>query len=158
MQYVFCNHCGHRNPPTSTFCSSCGAVLDKPSMRTNVLPKTDPLLDGLGDDDNAVVRAGEIAPGEVMLVVRQGPEIGTRYSLDGDQVSVGRVPGNDIQLDDVTVSRQHAVLVRQGSAWLVRDLGSLNGTYVNSARVDEAVVQHGDEVQVGRFRLVAFFG
>ena len=158
MQYVFCNHCGHRNPPTSTFCSSCGAVLDKPSMRTNVLPKTDPLLDGLGDDDNAVVHAGEIAPGEVMLVVRQGPEIGTRYSLEGDQVSVGRVPGNDIQLDDVTVSRQHAVLVRQGSAWLVRDLGSLNGTYVNSTRVDEAVVQHGDEVQVGRFRLVAFFG
>lgn len=158
MQYVFCNHCGHRNPPTSTFCSSCGAALDKPSMRTNVLPKTDPLLDGLGDDDNAVVHAGEIAPGEVMLVVRQGPEIGTRYSLEGDQVSVGRVPGNDIQLDDVTVSRQHAVLVRQGSAWLVRDLGSLNGTYVNSARVDEAVVQHGDEVQVGRFRLVAFFG
>ena len=127
-------------------------------MRTNVLPKTDPLLDGLGDDDNAVVHAGEIAPGEMMLVVRQGPEIGTRYSLEGDQVSVGRVPGNDIQLDDVTVSRQHAVLVRQGSAWLVRDLGSLNGTYVNSARVEEAVVQHGDEVQVGRFRLVAFFG
>lgn len=127
-------------------------------MRTNVLPKTDPLLDGLGDDDNAVVHAGEIAPGEVMLVVRQGPEIGTRYSLDGDQVSVGRVPGNDIQLDDVTVSRQHAVLVRQGSAWLVRDLGSLNGTYVNTVRVDEAVLQHGDEVQVGRFRLVAFFG
>ena len=150
--------CGHRNPPESSFCSSCGAVLDKPSLRTNVLPKTDPLLDGLGDDDNAVVHAGEIAPGEVMLVVRQGPEIGTRFSLEGDQVTVGRVPGNDIQLDDVTVSRQHAVLVRQGAAWLVRDLGSLNGTYVNSERVDESVVQHGDEVQIGRFRLVAFFG
>lgn len=133
-------------------------MLDKPSLRTNVLPKTDPLLDGLGDDDNAVVHAGEIAPGEVMLVVRQGPEIGTRFSLEGDQVTVGRVPGNDIQLDDVTVSRQHAVLVRQGAAWLVRDLGSLNGTYVNSERVDESVVQHGDEVQIGRFRLVAFFG
>lgn len=133
-------------------------MLDKPSLRTNVLPKTDPLLDGLGDDDNAVVHAGEIAPGEVMLVVRQGPEIGARFSLDGDQVTVGRVPGNDIQLDDVTVSRQHAVLVRQGAAWLVRDLGSLNGTYVNSERVDESVVQHGDEVQIGRFRLVAFFG
>ena len=133
-------------------------MLDKPSLRTNVLPKTDPLLDGLGDDDNAVVHAGEIAPGEVMLVVRQGPEIGTRFSLESDQVTVGRVPGNDIQLDDVTVSRQHAVLVRQGAAWLVRDLGSLNGTYVNSERVDESVVQHGDEVQIGRFRLVAFFG
>ncbi|MFM8906085.1 MAG: FHA domain-containing protein [Actinomycetota bacterium] len=158
MQYVFCNQCGHRNPPSSTFCSSCGAVLDKPSLRTNVLPKTDPLLDGLGDEDNAIVHGGEVAPGEVQLVVRQGPEIGTRYTLEGDQVSVGRVPDNDIQLDDFTVSRQHAVFVRQGDAWLVRDLGSLNGTYVNSRRVDESVVQHGDEIQVGRFRLVAFFG
>jgi len=158
MHYVFCNQCGHRNPPVSTFCSACGAVLDKPSLRTNVLPKTDPLLDGIGDHDNAVVQGSELRPGEAMLVVRQGPEIGTRYALEGDQVTVGRVPDNQIQLDDFTVSRQHAVLVRQGDAWLVRDLGSLNGTYVNNARVDEAVVRHGDEVQVGRFRLVAFFG
>lgn len=158
MQYVFCNHCGHRNPPSSTFCSSCGAVLDKPSLRTNVLPKTDPLLDGLGDDDNAVVVAGEVAPGEVMLVVRQGTDIGLRFTLEGDQVTVGRIPDNSIQLDDFTVSRQHAVLVKQGGAWLVRDLGSLNGTYVNAERVEESVLQHGDEVQIGRFRLVAFFG
>lgn len=158
MQYVFCNHCGHRNPPSSTFCSSCGAVLDKPSLRTNVLPKTDPLLDGLGDDDNAVVAAGEVAPGEVMLVVRQGTDIGLRFTLEGDQVTVGRIPDNTIQLDDFTVSRQHAVLVKQGGSWLVRDLGSLNGTYVNAERVDEAALEHGDEVQIGRFRLVAFFG
>jgi hypothetical protein len=158
MEYVFCNHCGHRNPPSSTFCSSCGAVLDKPSLRTNVLPKTDPLLDGIYDDDNAVVHAGEIDPGEVMLVVRQGPEIGTRYSLHGDSVTVGRVPDNDIQLDDFTVSRQHAVLVRQNQDWILRDLGSLNGTYVNNERVDESVVRHGDALQIGRFHLVVFFG
>lgn len=158
MQYVFCNHCGHRNPPSSTFCSSCGAVLDKPSLRTNVLPKTDPLLDGLLDDDNAVVHAGEVDPGEVMLVVRQGPEIGTRYTLHGDSVSVGRVPDNDIQLDDFTVSRQHAVLVRENQDWILRDLGSLNGTYVNNERVDECIVRHGDALQIGRFHLVAFFG
>ena len=158
MQYVFCNHCGHRNPPSSTFCSSCGAVLDKPSLRTNVLPKTDPLLDGLLDDDNAVVHAGEVEPGEVMLVVRQGPEIGTRYTLHGDSVSVGRVPDNDIQLDDFTVSRQHAVLVRENQDWILRDLGSLNGTYVNNERVDECIVRHGDALQIGRFHLVAFFG
>lgn len=158
MQYVFCNHCGHRNPPSSTFCSSCGAVLDKPSLRTNVLPKTDPLLDGLLDDDNAVVHAGEVDPGEVMLVVRQGPEIGTRYTLHGDSVSVGRVPENDIQLDDFTVSRQHAVLVRENQDWILRDLGSLNGTYVNNERVDECIVRHGDALQIGRFHLVAFFG
>ena len=158
MHYVFCNQCGHRNPPASTFCSSCGAVLDKPSLRTNVLPKTDPLLNGIYDDDNAVVRAGEVEAGEVMLVVRQGPEIGTRYMLVGDKVSVGRVPDSDIQLDDFTVSRQHAVLVREGNDWLLRDLGSLNGTYVNNERVEEAVVRHGDAIQIGRFRLVAFFG
>jgi predicted component of type VI protein secretion system len=132
--------------------------LDKPSLRTGVLPKTDPLLDGIYDDDNAVVREGDVAPGEVMLVVRQGPEIGTRYSLVGDHMSVGRVPDNDIQLDDFTVSRQHAVFVKQGAAWLVRDLGSLNGTYVNNERVDESVVAHGDAVQIGRFHLIAFFG
>ncbi len=158
MQYVFCNQCGHRNPPSSAFCSACGAVVDTPSMHTNVLAKTDPLLDGVYDDDNAIVHSGEIAPGEALLVVRQGPEIGTRYSLVGDQISVGRVPDNDVQLDDFTVSRQHAVFVRQANVWLVRDLGSLNGTYVNNRRVDEAVVQHGDDVQIGRFRLVAFFG
>ena len=158
MQYVFCNQCGHRNPPVSTFCSTCGAVLDKPSLCTNVLPKTDPLLDGIGDKDNAVVQGSELLPGEAMLVVRQGPEIGTRYTLDGVHITVGRVPDNQIQLDDFTVSRQHAIFVRQGDAWLVRDLGSLNGTYVNNVRVDESVVRHGDEVQVGRFRLVAFFG
>ena len=133
-------------------------MLDKPSLRTSVLPKTDPLLDGVHDSDNAIVRGADLAPGEVMLVVRQGPEIGTRYSLVGEQVSVGRVPDNHIQLDDVTVSRQHAVLVQQAGAWLIRDLGSLNGTYVNNQRVDESVVQHGDDVQIGRFRLVAFFG
>jgi predicted component of type VI protein secretion system len=132
--------------------------LDKPSLRTGVLPKTDPLLDGIYDDDNAVVREGDVAPGEVMLVVRQGPEIGTRYSLVGDHMSVGRVPDNDIQLDDFTVSRQHAVFVKHGAAWLVRDLGSLNGTYVNNERVDESVVAHGDAVQIGRFHLIAFFG
>ena len=60
MEYVFCNQCGHRNPPSSTFCSACGAVVDKPSLRTSVLPKTDPLLDAVGDDDNAVVYGGEV--------------------------------------------------------------------------------------------------
>jgi pSer/pThr/pTyr-binding forkhead associated (FHA) protein len=127
-------------------------------MRTNVLPKTDPLLDAVGDEDNAVVRDGEVEPGETMLVVRQGPEIGTRYSLVGDAVTVGRIPDNHIQLDDVTVSRQHAVFIRAGDRWLVRDLGSLNGTYVNNERVEESVIRHGDDLQIGRFRLVAFCG
>jgi hypothetical protein len=158
VEYVYCNACGHRNPPQSVFCSACGTVLDAPTHRTIVLPKTDPLQDAPGSADNAVIGAREVAPGEVMLVVRQGDVMGTRFALTGDQVAVGRIPDNDIVLDDVTVSRRHAVLVNESGKWMVRDLRSLNGTYLNHVRVDEAVINHGDELQVGKYRLVAFFG
>lgn len=158
VEYVYCNSCGHRNPPQSVFCSACGTVLDSPTHRTIVLPKTDALQDAPGSADNAVVAANELAPGEVMLVVRQGDDMGTRFALRTDEVSVGRVPDNDIVLDDVTVSRRHALLVRNGDTWLVRDLRSLNGTYLNQKRVDEAAFAHGDELQIGKYRLVAFFG
>lgn len=158
VEYVFCNSCGHRNPPQSVFCSACGTVLDSPTHRTIVLPKTDALQDAPGSADNAVVGTNELAPGEVMLVVRQGDVMGTRFALHGDEVSVGRIPDNEIVLDDVTVSRRHAVLVRNGDSWLVRDLRSLNGTYLNQKRVDEAHFGHGDELQIGKYRLVAFFG
>ena len=84
--------------------------------------------------------------------------MGTRFALRSDEVTVGRVPDNDIVLDDVTVSRRHAMLVRNAGTWLVRDLRSLNGTYLNQKRVDEAAFAHGDELQIGKYRLVAFFG
>ncbi len=158
MEYVYCNACGHRNPPQSVFCSACGTVLDAPTHRTIVLPKTDALQDAPGSADNAVFNVREVAPGEVMLVVRQGDVMGTRFALTGEQVTIGRIPDNDIVLDDVTVSRRHAVLANESGEWIVRDLRSLNGTYLNHARVDEAVINHGDELQVGKYRLVAFFG
>lgn len=158
MEYVFCNSCGHRNPPQSVFCSACGTVLDTPIHRTIVLPKTDTLQDAPGSADNAVVAGSELSPGEVMLVVRQGDVMGLRFTLRSDEASVGRVPDNDIVLDDVTVSRRHAVLTKSGDGWIVRDLRSLNGTYLNQKRVDEAYFGHGDELQIGKYRLVAFFG
>ena len=89
-----------------------------------------------------------------MFVVRQGPKRGSRIALDTDEVSIGRHPESDIFLDDVTVSRRHAVIRRVGNEFHVSDAGSLNGTYVNQSRVETATLADGDEVQIGKFKLV----
>jgi len=155
MDSVFCNKCGHRNPPASSFCSACGSVLDVPGDATTiVLTRPDPLQDAPGHDDDAVVDIGQITRGEALLVVRDGPEVGRRYRLHGDIVTIGRNPENDIALDDITVSRRHASVHRRGSDYHVKDAGSLNGTYVNQRRVDDAPLGQGDEVQIGKFRMV----
>jgi len=95
-----------------------------------------------------------LPPRTALLVVRRGPNAGSRFLLDDDRTTAGRRPDSDIFLDDVTVSRKHAEFVRSGNGFLVRDVGSLNGTYVNRDRIDEAQLRAGDEVQIGKFRLV----
>jgi pSer/pThr/pTyr-binding forkhead associated (FHA) protein len=95
-----------------------------------------------------------LPPGTALLVVRRGPNAGSRFLLDKDRTSAGRHPESDIFLDDVTVSRRHAEFTRQGRGFAVRDVGSLNGTYVNRERIDQAALNGGDEVQIGKFRLV----
>jgi pSer/pThr/pTyr-binding forkhead associated (FHA) protein len=106
--------------------------------------------------DHATVDA--LVPGTALLVVLRGPNTGARFLLDSDEVSSGRHPDSDIFLDDVTVSRKHATFRRQGGAFLVCDVGSLNGTYVNRERIDEVTLKTGDEVQIGKFRLVFYAG
>ena len=95
-----------------------------------------------------------LQPGTALLRVDHGPNAGSRFLLDADLTTVGRHPSSDIFLDDVTVSRKHAHFVREGAGFVVRDVGSLNGTYVNRERIDVAQVHTGDEVQIGKFRLV----
>nr|WP_172669760.1 FHA domain-containing protein [Arsenicicoccus sp. oral taxon 190] len=109
---------------------------------------------GLTTQDQATVDA--LRPGTALLVVLRGPNTGARFLLDADEVSAGRHPDSDIFLDDVTVSRRHAVFVRLGDTFEVRDVGSLNGTYVNRERTDASRLQAGDEVQIGKFRLVFY--
>jgi len=104
------------------------------------------------DPDQAAVEA--LPAGSALLVVRRGPNAGSRFTLDVDLVTAGRHPESDIFLDDVTVSRRHAQFVRTEGGYLVKDVGSLNGTYVNRQRIDEAVLSGGDEVQIGKYRLV----
>ncbi|HWD02396.1 MAG TPA: FHA domain-containing protein [Amycolatopsis sp.] len=99
-----------------------------------------------------------LPPGSALLVVKRGPNAGSRFLLDRDTTSAGRHPDSDIFLDDVTVSRRHAEFRREGGEFVVIDVGSLNGTYVNREPVDQAVLAGGDEVQIGKFRLVFLTG
>src|SRR6476661_4612169 len=108
----------------------------------------------LTKSDLATVEA--LRPGTALLVVLRGPNTGARFLLDDDEVMSGRHPDSDIFLDDVTVSRKHAVFRRTDSGFVVRDVGSLNGTYVNRELVDEVVLKTGDEVQIGKFWLVFY--
>jgi pSer/pThr/pTyr-binding forkhead associated (FHA) protein len=103
-------------------------------------------------------RVPTLPPGIALLVVRRGPNAGARFLLDHDVTTSGRHPDSDIFLDDVTVSRRHAEFHRGGSGFTVRDVGSLNGTYVNRERVESATLSNGDEVQIGKFRLVFIAG
>lgn len=110
----------------------------------------------LSPDDQRTVDA--LRPGTALLIVLRGPNSGARFLLDDDEVSSGRHPSSDIFLDDVTVSRRHAVFTRAGEGYQVRDVGSLNGTYVNRERIDQSDLSQGDEVQIGKFRLVYHLG
>jgi len=156
VAYVFCNHCGHRNPPESMFCSSCGSALDLKGDRTITLTAVDPLQDAAGPDDDVVVSVSDLPKGVAVLIVRSGAQAGDRFALEGDVTRLGRHPDSEIMLDDITVSRRHASIDRTAEGYVVSDAGSLNGTYVNQERIERAVLHHGDELQVGKFRLVLF--
>lgn len=141
-----------------------GRMNDPTTMRLpGIGAPAEPLTGGDADadatlsaQDQATVEA--LRHGTALLVVLRGPNTGARFLLDSDEVSAGRHPNSDIFLDDVTVSRKHASFRREGDVFLVRDVGSLNGTYVNRERIDEAALKTRDEVQIGKFRLVFYAG
>ncbi|HEY0687704.1 MAG TPA: FHA domain-containing protein [Kribbella sp.] len=169
----FCNNCGHENPEGSRFCSQCGTMLpgaDRPVAAPGVPGVSDTAMltpigsesdtervdsgDQLSDEDEAAV--GALPAGSALLIVQRGPNAGSRFLVDVDVVTAGRHPDSDIFLDDVTVSRRHAEFRREGRSVKVRDVGSLNGTYVNRDRIDEVTLSNGDEVQIGKYRLVYY--
>jgi pSer/pThr/pTyr-binding forkhead associated (FHA) protein len=165
MASVFCTQCGQQNPEDAKFCARCGAPLTVPTTpgAPAVEQTTTISLTGLDttEEHNEELPdlGGETLPsGTALLVVKRGPNAGSRFLLDKDLTTVGRHPESDIFLDDVTVSRRHAEFHRDGAAFLVRDVGSLNGTYLNRERIEEAPLTGGDEVQIGKFRLAYFTG
>lgn len=173
MPTVFCTRCGHENPEDSRYCASCGVALSHPHAPEGPSEVTSTIsISGIesldsehldtGNDalaDTAVrVTVEALAPGSALLVVRRGPNAGSRFLLDADVTTAGRHPESDIFLDDVTVSRRHAEFRRTDRGFSVHDVGSLNGTYVNRQRIDEVQLNGGDEVQIGKFRLVFLTG
>jgi pSer/pThr/pTyr-binding forkhead associated (FHA) protein len=160
----YCTECGHQNPDGARFCSSCGHRMpaERPGDSTSTLHLGGP---DRGDSEEAGRLTAEeqaaveaLPDGSALLVVQRGPSAGSRFLLDTDEVTAGRHPESDIFLDDVTVSRRHAVFRRTSDGYLVADVGSLNGTYVNRDRIDEVLLSGGDEVQIGKYRLVYFAG
>ncbi|HYH34452.1 MAG TPA: FHA domain-containing protein [Nocardioides sp.] len=161
----FCTACGRENPDDARFCSQCGTrlVTAEPTGESTATinigaarEKTDTSDRALSPVDAAAVDA--LPPGHALLVVQRGPGAGSRFLLDADQVNAGRHPDSEIFLDDVTVSRRHAEFHREGESFTVADAGSLNGTYVNRDRIDRVQLNDGDEVQIGKYRLVFFAG
>jgi pSer/pThr/pTyr-binding forkhead associated (FHA) protein len=166
MPSVYCTQCGHANPDDARFCSNCGTpltrsvppVMSEPSDSTSTmsLGAVEAAAEGESGEELSPDQAGveALPPNTALLVVKRGPNAGSRFLLDNDTTTAGRHPDSDIFLDDVTVSRRHAEFYRRGAQFSVRDVGSLNGTYVNRERIDEAGLSGGDEVQIGKFRLV----
>jgi hypothetical protein len=153
---VFCSRCGHRNPQNANFCSSCGAPLGGRAEDHTVTLEPSEMGDGTEELSLAL---DDVPPGGGLLLVKRGPGAGSRFVLDSDSTSAGRHPESDIFLDDVTVSRRHVEIVRVSDGFAVRDVGSLNGTYVNRERIEaEQRLENGDELQIGRFKLVFLAG
>nr|WP_304610728.1 FHA domain-containing protein [Modestobacter sp. L9-4] len=164
--HVLCTRCGHQNPEGSRFCAQCGSALspERVGESTSIIPKVggeDSGEQSEVSESTADAHAGAVEslpPGSALLVVKRGPNAGSRFLLDQEVTTAGRHPDSDIFLDDVTVSRRHVEFHREGGGFTVHDVGSLNGTYVNREPVDVASLAGGDEVQIGKFRLVYLTG
>ncbi len=150
MSFVYCPECGFQNPEAANYCSKCGALLVVDEAGTETTQSYTPEEI---DDENGLL--DEIAAEGPALVVRSGGgRAGEHFNPQAERTTIGRSPDNDIFLDDVTVSRKHAVLSQNGNEFLIEDLGSLNGTFVNRRRIESPTrLESGDEVQIGKYRL-----
>jgi hypothetical protein len=153
---LHCPECGFTNAEGANYCQKCGAFIGA----------TEPGRGEGGAGQTATYRVGETgdfipveidevtgADGAALVIRSGGGRVGESFPLEGQRMSIGRRPDSDVFLDDVTVSRDHALLVRRSGAWFLDDLGSLNGTYVNRRRIESHRLEDGDELQVGKYKL-----
>lgn len=150
---MVCPRCQHDNPSDAHFCSNCGTPL-QPETTASLTPIE--LEEEAGEE--APQPKTELEAGQALVVVQRGPNAGSRFLIDKDVTTAGRHPESDIFLDDVTVSRKHAEFRRSSDNFFVHDQGSLNGTYVNRQRVEDTELANGDELQIGKFKLIFFTG
>lgn len=150
---MYCTRCGEKNREDARYCSNCGHPLQDDT--TIGLTPTE-IEDEAGED--VYLPLDELREGQALLVVKRGPNAGSKILIDKDVTTAGRHPESDIFLDDITVSRRHAEIRRKEGKFSIHDMGSLNGTYVNRDRVESTQLASGDELQIGKFKLVFFAG
>jgi hypothetical protein len=146
-----CPECGFANDDGASYCQRCGAFLAQADQTTGAATATYKL--GETGELEPVELEDVISRGAALVIRAGGGRAGESFPLDGDRLSVGRRPDSDVFLDDVTVSRDHALIVRRGSDYYLDDCGSLNGTYVNRRRIDSHRLTDGDELQIGKYKL-----
>ena len=152
---MFCPACGKNNPEESVYCCQCGSYLAVTPQGDTTITLT-PVEADVENEEEIAIPEEELTAGAAMLVVKRGPNAGTRFVLTKPVTTVGRHPESDMFLDDITVSRRHAEISNEDGSFRIVDMGSLNGTYVNKLRVEEADLSSGDEIQIGKFRLIFF--
>ncbi len=146
-----CPECGFANDDGASYCQRCGAFLAQADAPTGPTTATYKVAE---TGELEVVELEDVVAGGAALVIRAGGgRAGESFALQGDRLSVGRRPDSDVFLDDVTVSRDHALIVHRGSDYYLDDCGSLNGTYVNRRRIDSHRLADGDELQIGKYKL-----
>jgi len=148
MSHVYCPECGFQNPEAANYCAKCGALLvrEEGDETTQTFSAEEP-DEALGTLDDLGVE------GPALVVRSGGGRSGESFVPQDERTTIGRSPDCGVFLDDVTVSRRHAVLVQRASRWYIEDQGSLNGTFVNRRRVESAELDDGDELQIGKYRL-----
>ena len=148
MSHTYCPECGFQNPEASNYCSRCGALLTAEAGSETTMSFD---VEQPGEEVDLLEALGITGPA---LVVRSGGGMaGQSFQPDEGSTLIGRSPECNVFLDDVTVSRRHAELLRDGDTFTIRDLESLNGTYVNRRRIESTVLEDDDEVQIGKYRL-----
>jgi FHA domain/zinc-ribbon domain len=156
VSHVYCPECGFQNPESANYCSKCGALLvHDPASEGDTTMTFTP---DEGEEDAAPIVDELTAEGPALVVRSGGGRAGEHFTPTGERTSIGRSPDCDIFLDDVTVSRKHAVLLADDARFTIEDQGSLNGTYVNRRRIESAPLNDGDEVQIGKYRLTFLVG
>jgi ribosomal protein L40E len=152
LSHIYCPECGFQNPEAANYCARCGARLVRAEEAETTMTFTpeEAEEDGLG--------LPEGIDGPALIVRAGGGRAGETFPLEHDRVTIGRSPDCEIFLDDVTVSRKHAVIAKDGDAFRIEDEGSLNGTFVNKKRVEASELENGDELQIGKYRLTYLSG
>jgi hypothetical protein len=150
VSHVYCPECGFQNPETANYCAKCGALLVKDESGTETTQQYTPEE---ADEEAASALEDLGVKGPALIVRSGGGRSGETFYPQGERTTIGRSPDCEIFLDDVTVSRKHAVVLQRDGTFLVEDLGSQNGTFLNRRRIESGELADGDELQIGKYRL-----